>query len=176
LFGILISPVNDNLVMGKTVLNSKSPLGSFLLLSSGAIVGIIALGHIAIIFGGAEWFRAFGAGERMATMAENGSFLPALSAFAIAVILMVWSLYAYCGATCRFRLPFLKSCLLIISSIFILRGVVGIASLFLPRDGHVFSTYDFYFMLITSAGSFYLGITYLIGVLKQWEFIKSSIV
>ena len=35
--------------------------------------------HIAIIIGGPEWYRFFGAGERMATLAGQGSLIPTIS-------------------------------------------------------------------------------------------------
>ena len=49
-----------------------------------------ALLHIAIIFGGANWYRLFGAGEGMAKMAESGSFYPIVVTAIIACILTLW--------------------------------------------------------------------------------------
>ncbi|HTF95672.1 MAG TPA: hypothetical protein VL995_06045 [Cellvibrio sp.] len=54
--------------------------------------------HVGIIAGGAEWYRFFGAGEAMAIMSKQGSWYPALVTFMIAMILFVWSLYAFSAA------------------------------------------------------------------------------
>jgi putative oxidoreductase len=49
-----------------------------------------ALLHVLIIFGGAPWYRFFGAGETMAGMAEAGSPVPGLVTGAIAALLATW--------------------------------------------------------------------------------------
>jgi len=57
-----------------------------LLLFAGALSGVAALLHVAIIIGGAEWYRFFGAGEELASMAKSGSWYPAVLTGAIAVL------------------------------------------------------------------------------------------
>ena len=54
--------------------------------------------HLAIIAGGPDWYRFFGAGEGMARMAERGMLKPALITLGIAAILAVWAAYAFAGA------------------------------------------------------------------------------
>jgi hypothetical protein len=68
------------------------------LLAGGLITGVASLLHVAIIIGGADWYRFFGAGERMARLAAHGSPYPSLITAGIALILSIWTLYALSGA------------------------------------------------------------------------------
>lgn len=47
--------------------------GSHQLVIAGSMSFISSLLHIAIILGGPDWYRFFGAGEQMAKMTESGS-------------------------------------------------------------------------------------------------------
>ena len=69
-----------------------------LLLVGGLGTGAAAMLHVAIVLGGPEWYRFFGAGERMARMAARGSITPAVLTLAIAAVLGVWALYGLSGA------------------------------------------------------------------------------
>lgn len=102
-------------------------LGAWLSLLAGFL-------HIAIIIGGAEWYRFFGAGERLSTLAADGSPLPAVLAAGVALILFLWTGYAFSGAGVISPLPLLKPALIIISGIYLARGLVLIpAALFRPE-------------------------------------------
>jgi hypothetical protein len=96
------------------------------LLLGGALSGIAASLHIAIIIGGAQWYRFFGAGEELATLAESGSRYPAIITSGIAAILFIWALYAFSGAGLIRRLPLLKTGLVVISAVYLVRGLVFI--------------------------------------------------
>ena len=45
---------------------------------AGVLTAITSIMHVAIIVGGADWYRFFGAGEEMAVMNEQGSIYPAV--------------------------------------------------------------------------------------------------
>jgi hypothetical protein len=64
------------------------------LLCGGLLTGVASLLHVGIILGGPDWYRFFGAGERMARLAARGSAYPTAVTAAIAAILAVWMLYA----------------------------------------------------------------------------------
>ncbi len=68
------------------------------LLAGGLLTGVAALLHVAIILGGPDWYRFFGAGEGMARLAARGSIYPTILTAGIAAILGVWMLYALSGA------------------------------------------------------------------------------
>ncbi len=67
-------------------------------MSASLIAGLLnfaaALMHLFVIWGGPAWYRFFGAGERMANMAEDGRWYPALLTLGITGVLTVWGLYA----------------------------------------------------------------------------------
>jgi hypothetical protein len=165
--------LNDSkFLMKSTSLLNKSSIGARLLIIAGTIVGIIALAHVAVIFGGASWYRAFGAGENMAQMAENGSPIPALAKAFIAIILGLWAFYAYAGAI-GLRVPFLRSGLLAVSTIFILRGFSGILFYWqIASLDRGISQGEVIFIVGTSTGSFVLGVMYLSGYYFQRHFLR----
>jgi hypothetical protein len=92
------------------------------LLWGGSMSLLAAFLHIAIIIGGPPWYRFFGAGEDLAQMAEQGSPIPGAITALIALVLMLWSLYAFAGAGLVRRPPWLRSILIIITAIYMLRG------------------------------------------------------
>ncbi|HEX8660509.1 MAG TPA: hypothetical protein VF686_01490, partial [Brevundimonas sp.] len=62
----------------------------------GGVLSVLAsLLHIACIFAGPDWYRFFGAGEEMATMAARGSIIPTLLTLGIATVLAIWAAYAF---------------------------------------------------------------------------------
>lgn len=79
--------------------------------------------HLAIIAGGAEWYRFFGAGEDFASRAANGDLLPDLVTLGIAAILSIWGLYCLQAAgRVRLRLPWPRAALTAITVIYTVRA------------------------------------------------------
>lgn len=104
-----------------------------LLLIGGTLSILAALAHVAIIFGGPDWYRFFGAGEGMAQMAERGELYPTLVTLAIAAVLFAWGAYAFSGAGLIVKLPLVKYALIAITSVYVLRGLALIPiALFRP--------------------------------------------
>jgi len=145
---------------------SKNRTGKALLLIASAIVGVIALGHLAIIYGGPAMYRASGAGNRMADLAESGSWIPALATLLVTLILATWAVYAYAGATGKPRLPALRTVLMVVAGFFILRGLAGSALLAAPAHRPLSSVL---FIVITSSGSLVIGLLYLFGTRLRWK-------
>lgn len=83
-----------------------------------------AILHIATIIGGPEWYRFFGAGERLASMAAEGHWLPVVLTTTIAGVLFAWGLYAFSGAGLIRRLPFLMWGLTAITAVYGVRGIL----------------------------------------------------
>lgn len=113
-------------------------------LAVGGILSVIAsLLHVAVILGGGDWYRFFGAGEGMASLAEAGSLTPALVTSGIAAVLFVWGLYAFSGAGLIRRLPFLRVGLVLISAIYLLRGLVLVPAYFaVPEQVDAFAVWS----------------------------------
>ena len=136
---------------------------NYTLITGGALSIIASLLHIAIIIGGAEWYRFFGAGEELASMSENGSWYPGLLTFVISVVLFVWGLYAFSGARLIRKLPFLKIALVLIATIYLFRGIAIIPVYFFQRD-----IVD-EFLIWSSAICLIYGVLYVVGTAQVWK-------
>jgi len=97
--------------------------------AGGLLSAAAALLHVGVIVGGPDWYRFFGAGEGMARAAERGSSVPALTTIGIALVLLIWALYAFSGAGRIRRLPLLRTGLVTISAIYLLRGLIPLPML-----------------------------------------------
>ncbi len=119
--------------------------------------------HLAIIIGGEKWYRAFGAGEKMALMAARGEIYPTIITIFIALILLIWSLYAFAGAGLFPKLPFMKFCLCSISAIFFARGFGALIAM------PFFKALQTPFMFWSSALVLLYFVTYAIGTYLNWK-------
>lgn len=132
------------------------------LIAGGSLSAAAAVLHLGIIVGGPGWYRFFGAGERMARLAEAGSFRPTLITIGIATILLLWALYAFSGAGLLRRLPLLRTGLVVISAIYLLRGLAPVPML-IARPALVDS-----FVLWSSLVVLLFGICHAVGTWIAW--------
>ena len=139
-----------------------------LLLFGGLLSGIAALLHIAIIIGGPQWYRFFGAGEELASMAEKGSWYPAVLTFGIAVVLLLWALYAFSGAGLIRRFPLLKVGLVVISAVYLIRGLAFIPAYIVKPE----IVDDF--LIWSSLISLVYGFSYAIGTKQVWVKLSAN--
>ena len=136
-------------------------------LAMGALLsGIAALMHVGCIVYGASWYRFFGAGERMAFLAESGSRLPTMLTAGIVCVLSAWSIYALSGAGLIVRLPLLIPVLVLVTCVYLLRGLAG---LFFIRSPALGNTSAFWFW--SSTICLLLGAVHLIGLVQIWNVI-----
>lgn len=133
------------------------------LVAGGVLSAAASLLHIACIFGGPDWFRFFGAGERIARMAERDWWRPAPVTLLIAGVLAVWAAYAFSGAGLLARLPLLRVALVAITAVYLLRGLVIVPMAALRPD--LLSP----FALWSSAIVLVYGIVYAIGTWASWN-------
>ena len=142
---------------------------NYWLIVGGFLSSAAAVLHIAVIFGGPDWYRFFGAGEPMAQMAERGSLLPAVVTAAIALVLAIWAAYAFAGSGLVRRLPLMRAALLAISGIYLIRGLLIIPLLFQPRA----TAFDYWSSLIVLG----FGFVYGMGTAIAWPHLtrKESI-
>ncbi len=139
----------------------------WLIAGGGLSLGAAAL-HIGVIIGGPSWYRFFGAGEGMARAAERGAWQPTVMTLGIAAILTVWAAYAFSGAGLIARLPLLRTGLVVISAIYLLRGLVLFhAMIFMP---HVVTPFLVWSSLIVLV----YGITYAVGTWLAWPALSSK--
>lgn len=140
--------------------------GTGWLIVAGWLSVAAALLHVACVFGGPEWYRFFGAGEGMARAAERGEWYPAMVTLAIAAILGIWAAYAFAGAGVLPRLPLLRTGLIVISAIYLLRGL-ALIPLYLWRPQAVDS-----FAIWSSLIVLVYGIAYAVGTWRAWPFLR----
>lgn len=138
------------------------------LIAAAVLSGAAALLHLAVIAGGPGWYRFFGAGEGMAKMAEQGSSTPALITIGIATLLAVWSAYALAAAGLIPRLPLIRTALVAITAIYLLRGLVLFPALAM-NGGRVDS-----FTLWSSLIVLVYGITYAVGTFLAWPALSET--
>jgi hypothetical protein len=129
----------------------------------GAILSALAaLIHVGCIIFGGTWYRALGAGERMAQMAEAGHWYPSAMAGAISLVLLGWSAYALSGAGVIRRLPLLRFVLCGVTAVYLVRGLV-----FVPLMPY-FPGNSVMFWLVTSAICLGFGLVHLAGLRQAW--------
>ena len=124
---------------------------------------VAALLHVGCIIGGPAWYRAFGAGERMAQMAARGHWYPTLVTLAIATVLTCWGLYALSGAGIIRPLPLLKPILCLITAIYLARGLF-----FALLQPH-FPNNSMAFWYWSSGICLALGLLHLLGLYQSWS-------
>jgi hypothetical protein len=136
---------------------------NIMLIIAGILSAMAALLHIACIYFGAPWYRLLGAGEQMALQAEQGSLMPAIITSGIVFVLFTWSLYAFSAAGLLTKLPLMRLALIVITSIYLIRGIVGFFLIAYPIE------HSPEFWLWSSAISLSFGIVHLIGLKQQWN-------
>ena len=135
------------------------------LVAAAALSGMASALHVAIIVGGAEWYRFFGAGEAFARAAESGEHWQDMVTAGIAAVLGLWAAYALSGAGIIGRLPLLRVGLVLITAVYLLRGAVLLPALVLSRPPLTF------FVAWTSAISLAYGVVHLRGVVAAWRIL-----
>lgn len=135
------------------------------LILAGCLSALAALLHLAVIFGGPDWYRFFGAGEEMARMAERGMIQPTLITLGIASVLATWAAYAFSGAGLIARLPLLKTGLVVITLIYLARGLLIIPAALVNREINAFGWWSSLIVLG-------YGLAYLIGTWRAWPALR----
>lgn len=130
-----------------------------------------SIAHIAIVIGGPDWYRFFGAGEEMAQMAARGEAYPVVVTLMIATALSVWGLYALSGAGLLGRLPLLKFSLIVIAFIFCARGLAGLLVPLVSRDPYVVAM-GTSFWVVSSIICLLIGGLYVVGLHKGWRYLS----
>jgi hypothetical protein len=138
------------------------------LVAGGCLSLAAALLHLAVIAGGPDWYRFFGAGEPMARMAERGHWYPAAVTVAIAAVLSAWAAYAFAGAGLVRRLPLMRPALVAISLVYLLRGLVIVPIALLQPQA--LTPFTIWSSLIVLA----YGIVYAIGTWTAWPDLSAK--
>ncbi len=137
------------------------------LVLGGCLSLIAALLHIGVIIGGPDWYRFFGAGEDMARMAERGLWQPMVVTMGIAAVLTIWALYAFAGAGIIARLPLIRTALVLISGIYLARGLLIILILMSPVARTPFNIWSSLIVLV-------YGLVYAVGTWLAWPALSKK--
>jgi len=136
------------------------------LIIAAALSAIAAILHIGCIIFGASWYRFMGAGEQMARLAEQRSLEPTLITSAIALVLFIWSAYALSAAGIIRKLPLLRTGMVIITAIYLLRGLGGFFLIKMPGENSP------EFWLWSSLICIIYGVFHFLGLKKSWAQLK----
>ena len=140
------------------------------LIAGGVLSALASLLHLAVIVGGPAWYRFFGAGEAMAQAAARGSPMPALVTAGIATVLAVWAAYAFAGAGLIPRLPLMRTAMVAISAVYLVRGLVLIPALAQWLGGRGINTFAVWSSLIVLV----YGAAYAVGTWRAWGALSRS--
>jgi hypothetical protein len=121
---------------------------------------LIALLHLALVFR-PQWYRFFGADE-LVQLHEHGSPFTVLVTAGLALIFAVWGVYALSGAGVVGHLPLVRTMLIAIGVIYILRSLLLPFELFKA----LLTGYSIRFAVF-STGSLAAGLLYLVGTLAR---------
>ena len=133
---------------------------------AGIVSSLVAALHVFIIFRGGPAYRYFGAGERMARLAEQGSIRPALVTAVLVLIFAAWAAYAFSGAGMLPRAPFLRTGLILIGLVYVIRGVLLGPQLLWWFEGYRSAVPVR--QLVFSLAALVTGVVYLEGTRLAW--------
>lgn len=132
------------------------------LILAGVLSTTAATLHVGCIMFGAPWYRFFGAGEQMVLLSERGSIKPTIITSTITLTLATWASYAFSAAGLIGRFPFTRTTLVMITSIYFGRGIVGVFFINNPIERSP------QFWLWSSVMCLFIGAIHLIGLQQQW--------
>ncbi|MBO3658859.1 MULTISPECIES: hypothetical protein [Acinetobacter] len=138
------------------------------LIAAAICSGVAALLHLGCIIFGGDWYRFFGAGEQMAQMAEMGHIYPTIVTLIIVTLLIICSLYALSGAGVILKLPLLRLALCVITTIYLIRGIV-----FIPLMP-MFPENSLTFWLVSSTICIVFGLLYAFGIRQSWAYLSEG--
>ena len=137
---------------------------------AGIVSSLVAALHVFIIFRGGPAYRYFGAGERMARLAEQGSIRPALVTAVLVLIFAAWAAYAFSGAGMLPRAPFLRTGLILIGLVYVIRGVLLGPQLLWWFEGYRSAVPVR--QLVFSLAALVTGVVYLEGTRLAWARLR----
>lgn len=136
---------------------------NFYLIGGGVISALIAILHVILALK-PSLYRYIRAGQEsvLGQMAEQGSPATVIATFILAAVFAVWAIYAFSGAGLFGRLPALRTGLIVISAIYILRALALIPEIKMVMD----KGYPLQFVVFSTI-SLAAGFLYLIGSLRR---------
>ncbi len=141
-------------------------MGRRLLILGAALSAALALLHVGIVFVGEPAYAYFGP-EDLARLAEQGSWVPALSTLVVAGTLFGFALMAASGAGLVRKVMLLPVVLLGVSVLYTLRGAFVVPQVLLMYYGMEYPVRQ----VVFSAVSLFVGLVHVAGVGLRWQFL-----
>lgn len=143
--------------------------GRSLLTVAGTASAVLAVLHVGVIVIGPAGYRYFGAPDEFSTLTEAGSRAPAVLTAGFAVIFGIWAIYGFGGARRIRRPPLIRLGLVLISGVYVLRGLSAVPeALLLIRDPSAFPPRFVVFSLVSLA----IGVVYALGTKQAWRRLR----
>jgi hypothetical protein len=125
---------------------------------------LVALLHVYVIAQGPWAYRFFGAGEELAGLAEQGSWIPTLLTSGITLVFFVFAAYYFAGAGMLPKPPLFRMGIIAIAAIYTLRGGLLIPGFIF---GMKLSNFDVWSSLVSLA----IGLLHCAAV---WSYLGTS--
>lgn len=141
------------------------------LLRAGALVSfVVALIHVACVFTGEATARFFNAPRFVIALIQQHSLWIVPVAVAIASILGGFGLLAWSGAGLMRRLPLLRTGLVTVTTIYLLRGliIVPLTLFALQHPGRI--AWPAFLFCLVALG---VGLLYLCGTIGRWRALSA---
>jgi hypothetical protein len=132
-----------------------------LLILAGIIAGLSAVWHLLCIVGGPSWFIFARAPSVIITSAQQGTLLAPIGTIIVAALMFSCTIYAFSGAGLIRKIPLLKSALVTISILCLLRVVVVAPSL-------LYSSFADTWQVIATSVWLFVGVCFLLGSIAQF--------
>jgi hypothetical protein len=140
--------------------------GRSLLAVGGVLSAVLSIVHVAVLLIGAPAYRYFGAPDEFALQSQAGSYVPALLTGFFALIFGVWAIYGFGGARLIRRPPLVRTGLVVIAGVYLLRGMSVLPeALLLMRTPGAFPPR----FIVFSVVSLLIGLAYAIGARQAWR-------
>jgi len=147
--------------------------GKLCLLLAGLSSSLIALIHVIIIIIGEPTYRSLeGVGEELANMLISGSIIPTLITLLITLFFIIFAVIGFSGAKIITRLPLLRTGIIIVATIYLLRGLINLPYYsIIIAYGQMIENYK---SIILDSVSLLIGLFYLVGLILEWNVLSNS--
>jgi hypothetical protein len=138
-----------------------SVISKFLIIG-GIIAGLSAIWHLLCIIGGPSWLAFARAPAAVIESSRQGTLLAPIAAVIIAGLMFACTAYAFSSVGLIRKIPLLKSALVTISLICLLRGLIVV-----PRLVEI--SFSDTWQVVASSVWFFVGVCFLMGSVEQFR-------
>jgi hypothetical protein len=133
-----------------------------LLTFTGIIAILAAVWHLLCILGGVNWFAFARAPAIIIQSAQQGTWLAPVATIIVAMLMATCGLYAFSGAGRIRKLPLLKTAMVIIATLSLIRAILALPNLF-------FNEVLDLWQLIASAVWLFVGVSFLFSAIELFS-------